>query len=435
MTAVEETASVERDLAAAERAGLRLALIGRTLVLLPVVAWYGGLVAGTPNPAGAAAVGLFMAAGLVHLALLLLGRERPWHRYALVTLDAVGIGLFAVLTPLSTGGEVPQILVFRAYGVAWLFLLPAIAALSLSPRLVLYAGAAAALALWAAFGVIVAGMERTVSWGDLPAGADAATYLSIFLDPVFIGTGNRVEESMALVLVAALLALAVARARRLVRDRAWADRQRARAEAIFGRYVPPAVAAALLRNADAMAPQSRQASVLFCDVEGFTTLSERHSPAEVIALLDAVFDRVTAIVAESGGVVVSFGGDAVLAAFNTPLPLENHAAAAVACGRRLLTAAATERFAGETLTLRVGVATGPVAAGSVGGADRRAWTVYGDTVNVAQRLEAMNKELGTRLLISEATRADLADEGAVREVGTVALRGRAEPMRVFAADS
>ena len=131
-----EASEVEAELAAAERAGLRLALIGRTLALLPFAAWYGWFGLQRDTYIGLATVSLFILAGLVHLTLILIRRERPWHRYAFLALDAVALGVLVVVTPLSPGGagEVPQILLFRAYGVYYLFLFLAVAALSMSPR-------------------------------------------------------------------------------------------------------------------------------------------------------------------------------------------------------------------------------------------------------------------------------------------------------------
>lgn len=423
---------VEADIAAAERAGLKLALTGRPLALLPVAAWYGGIGALALDLAGLLGVGLFILAGLVHYALIDAGRERPWHRYAFVSLDTAGLCALAVLTPLSTGGDVLQILVFRAYGVYYFFLFLALAALSLSPRLVLFAGVAATAALWVAFGVIVAGMERRVSWGDLPRGADAETYLALFLDPDFIGTSNRIKESIAILLTAAILALAVRRARDLVHARAAAERQRARVQAVFGQYVPTAAAEAILADGGAaLAPQTRNASILFCDIEGFTSLSERREPAEVIRLLNGFFAAATRTIDAEGGIVVSFVGDAVVAAFNAPLDLPDHAARAVRAGQGLLAMAAAMRFEGERLRLRVAIATGRIAAGSVGGAERQTSTVYGDTVNLAQRLEALGKTLGTRLLACATTEAQAGPAAGLVELGTVPVPGREASARLF----
>jgi len=429
-----ETLAVEADLAAAERAGLRLALIGRALVLAPVAGWYAWYGVPVGNYVGLAAVSAFMTLGFVHLFLLLTGREEEWHRYLFLALDVIGLGLLVVLTPLSQSAEdIPRILVFRAYGVYYLFLILAVAALSLSPRLVLFSGAAVVAMLWAVFLWITSPMTRKLTWSDIPPDADRDTFVRTLLDPDFIGIGNRVEESAVILAAAALLAVAVHRARNVVRARARAERQRRRAQDIFGQYVPTEVAAAILANQSALTPQSKEASILFCDLEGFTRISEQKPPVAVIQLLNEFFDAATEIVGQHRGVVVSFVGDAIVAAFNAPLELRDHADAAVHAGRGLLTLAERRRFAGETLQLRIGIATGPVASGSVGGTRRQTWTVYGDTVNLAQRLEGLNKELGTRLLASEETAAR-ARGTPLREVGSVVVRGREQVVKVFTAE-
>ncbi len=428
-----EASEVEAELAAAERAGLRLALIGRTLALLPIAAWYGWVGSERGNLIGLAIASLFILAGLVHLVLVLTRRERPWHRYAFLALDAVALGVLVVVTPLSPGGagEVPQILLFRAYGVYYLFLFLGVAALSLSPRLVLFAGLAVVATLWGVFLWIVSGMSRTLTWGDLPPAADRDTFVKILLDPDFIGLGNRVEESVVILAVSALLAVAVHRARNVVRARAAVEHRRQRIQAVFGQYVPPEVAGAILASETALVPQTRDASILFADIEGFTRLSERRSPAEVIELLNAFFDAATEIVSAHHGVVVSFVGDAVIAAFNTPIELASHAAWATRAGQALLALVAERAFGGEEIRLRVGIATGPVASGSVGGQRRQAWTVYGDTVNLAQRIEGLNRDFRTRLLVGEETAEAARAEIEFREIGTTPVRGRDGQVRLF----
>lgn len=419
------------ELRGAEQQGIRLALIGRFIVLAPLAVWYGGIGTFNVDFVGIAGVGLFAIPGILHYILIVRGWERPWHRYAFLTVDAAGIAVIASLIPLSTGDDIPQILIFRVHGAYFLFLLPAIAALSLSPGLVLYAGAAATAALWGSFSWVVMGMTRTVSWGDLPAGADQATYLRVFLDPDFIGTGNRIEESIAILLTASLLALAVRRARRLVLDRAAANRQRAQIRSLFGQYVPGEVVNSLLETPEALAPQTREASVLICDIEGFTGLSETRDPTAVIPILNGFFETATGVIARHQGVVVSFAGDAVLAVFNSPVPVVDHPAQAVRAARGLVAATERETFSGHRLRIRVGVASGPVASGTVGGQRRQSWTVYGDTVNVAQRLEQLNKQLGTRVLVSD-TVASAVKDVTWADKGEHSLRGRAAPMAVFA---
>ncbi len=195
--------------------------------------------------------------------------------------------------------------------------------------------------------------------------------------------------------------------------------------------MPPQIAQRLLETETSLLPESRTASVLFADIEGFTRLSEKKLPEGVMALLNAFVDTATDIVSDNGGVVISFVGDAVVAAFNAPLPMEEHARQAVRTARALLDACATRDYEGETIRLRVGVATGPVAAGCVGGGQRQAYTVYGDTVNLAQRLEGLNKAHGTSALFLEATAEAAGSEAEFRKVATTPVRGRDAPVEVF----
>lgn len=422
---------VEAELAEAERSGLKIGIRGRNLALLPIAAWF--VLAGNypGNLYALLALGGFLGLGLLQLRLIGSRHDRAWQRYAFLTVDIAALGLIAAFMPLSTGGDVPQIIALRAYGVYYLFLVLGVATLSLTPGLVLWAGGATVIALWTAFAWIIGGMERWVSWGDLPPSPSAQAYLDVFLDPDFVGFGNRITETVFVLLTAAVLAVAVRRAREVVRARARSERQRARVQQVFGRYVPGEVAEALLSDGGSLAAWTRTASILFVDIEGFTRFAEGRDPERVIAVLNAYFDRVARTISEQGGVVISFIGDAVMAAFNAPLPMKDHAAGALRAGEALLELAETERFEGEALKVRVGVATGPVAAGSVGGGGRQTYTVYGDTVNLAQRLEAKNKELGTRLLVCGETRAACGADS-LAEVGELPIRGRSEAVRVFA---
>jgi class 3 adenylate cyclase len=410
--------AIEADLAAAERRGLRTAIHGRNAVLVVLAVWM--LAVGRPpgSVAGALLVLAFVSVGLGYLGLIARGLERPWQRFVLVAVDVAALAAAALLLPVSFGGDVPQIFVFRGFGVSVLFLVVAAAALSLMPRLVLWTGVAATLGLWFVFLTITLAMERTVSWSDLPPSPTRAEYYAVVFDPDFVGRGNRVIESLLLVSVAGLLATAVARARAVARERARADHHRRRALEVFGQYVPAEIAAALVERPERLAPQLREASVVFADVEGFTRLAEARPPEEVLATLSALFTRIGAIVTREGGVVIGFAGDAVLAAFNAPLDCPDHPARALAAAR------AVAEVTAAGLRLRVGVAAGPVAAGTVGGVERQAFTLYGDAVNLAQRLEAANKDLGTRLLV-QAELWELAGRPAgFRPVGALAVRNR-----------
>jgi adenylate cyclase len=153
----------------------------------------------------------------------------------------------------------------------------------------------------------------------------------------------------------------------------------------------------------------------------------------VIGLLNSFFGAATEIVDERGGVVVNHVGDALIAAFNAPLPIDEHPVRAVRTALALLSLVSEHDFEGHRLRLRIGVATGPVAAGAVGGAERQTYTLYGDTVNLAQRLEALNKEYQTSCLICGATfiaaSSDIPDAVAI---GNIQVRGRNRAVEVFA---
>ncbi len=425
-------AEVEADLDRAGRAGFRLAVIGRS-VALGVVGLYYGYVLHWPSSLYALlGVSAFVALGLIPLTLLGTHHERIWHRYALFTADLAVFGAYMALLPLSSGDDVPQNLSFMR-GIALVFIIIAASFLTLSPALVLWTGAFAVAALWAATGWIMAGMERVITWSDLPPAPTREEFFAVVLNPDFFALQSRVMDSVVILAVTGIAALAVHRARDVVRARAAAEHQRNRVQRLFGQYVPEQVAAALIASGETLAPQTRQASVLFADIKDFTRLAESLAPADLISLLNRFFDAAAALVAEHGGVVINFVGDAMIIAFNAPLPATDHAARAVAAARALLNLAHAREFDGQKLALRIGVASGPVAAGSVGGAGRQTYTIYGDTVNLAQRLQVMTKDLATDCLICDATRAAAGGSGhGIIANGTLPVRGREQPVAVFA---
>ncbi|MDA8107940.1 MAG: adenylate/guanylate cyclase domain-containing protein [Betaproteobacteria bacterium] len=209
-------------------------------------------------------------------------------------------------------------------------------------------------------------------------------------------------------------------------------REHDRMRRTFARFVPESVAAALLAWEGVVAPQEREASVLFVDIEDFTRTASRFAPREILELLNDYFEEIGRIVDAHAGVITQFQGDAVLATFNLPLANPDHARDALEAACAIEAHLREASFAqGVRLRARTGVASGPLVGGTVGGGERLGYTVHGDTVNLAARLEELNKELGTRILASART-AELAG-GAVplRDVGEVAVRGFDVPLRVF----
>jgi adenylate cyclase len=217
-----------------------------------------------------------------------------------------------------------------------------------------------------------------------------------------------------------------------------ADRRRTRS--IFGRFVPAPVVEELLERegGEARLGGVRQdATVLFCDLRGFTTFAEDAAPELVIDVLNHYLEQVSDAVLAQGGTVVSYLGDGVMAVFGSPLARADHAAAAVAAADDLL-AIRLPRFNAwleerglAPFALGVGVNSGPVMSGLVGSERRMEYAAVGDTTNVAARLQARTRDEQVALLLSEATRERLDGVDGLRPLGEVQLRGRAAPLRVW----
>jgi len=212
------------------------------------------------------------------------------------------------------------------------------------------------------------------------------------------------------------------------------DRRRFRDS--FARYLSRDVMAKVLSDAPSLRGEHREVSILFSDLRGFTTLSERMQPEQIAAHLNEYFEAMTAAIFAHRGMINDFVGDAVMAVFGAPVDDADHAwnalQSALAMNRAL--AALNERWQAAglpSLRMGIGIHTGPVFAGNVGGRERIKYTVIGDPVNVASRVEGLNKELGTTVLITEETLAAIGDRVRVRDCGPIAVKGRVEKVRVF----
>ena len=422
----------------AERSGLRLAIRCRTVATGAGLVWYVGAALVSPDFEARAlsivTLLLFTAFGVIHLAIIDTQFDRWWMKYAIYAADIAGICALFVLIPVSPSGDVPQIVALRAYGIYYLFPLIAMACLSLSWRLVIWSGCIAVVGWWTAFLWIVADMDQTYSWGDIPLQATRADYETIFLSFNFIGVGNRIEETGLLFAGALTLALAVYRARKVffaqiaAEARQERERQaRQRVTDMLGRYVPEAIARKLIEEPNALAPQVRYGSVLVLDIADFTRFASARHPRDVIASLDAFLADASDIVSQHQGIVITFTGDGLLATFNTPIEIERPEAMAVEAALALLGLSRRSGF-----NIRIGIASGDIVSGNIGSSRRQAFTVYGDTVNLASRLESEGKRLGARLLIDPSTKGALSAEFTPVSLGRHALRGLAGDREVFA---
>lgn len=217
-------------------------------------------------------------------------------------------------------------------------------------------------------------------------------------------------------------------------------RERELIKSALHRYLSPTVADELIQGGGMIESRSVEATVMFTDIAGFTTLSETLAPQETVDLLNAYFSVVNGVIHRCGGTVNNFVGDAVVAIFNVPTPNEHHARAAVEAALAIQTALDAETFtltSGKRVNLptRIGLNTGPVCAGAIGSAERQGYTVYGDAVNLAARIEPLNKRFGTRILASESTVALALQQGLspahATPLARTAVRGRREEVMVY----
>ncbi len=181
--------------------------------------------------------------------------------------------------------------------------------------------------------------------------------------------------------------------------------------------------------------EMREITALFTDVEGFTSMTERAEPTELVALLDTYFEATTRIITDHGGMIDKIVGDAIHAIFNAPFTLEDHPRRAVESALALLNASETIRSSplGQKLQLgrtRIGIETGLAIVGDVGGGRKLDYTAHGDAVNAAARLEAANKEFGSSICIGPGTAGHL-DPAMLRPIGTLVPRGQSREVIVY----
>jgi adenylate cyclase len=208
---------------------------------------------------------------------------------------------------------------------------------------------------------------------------------------------------------------------------------RDRITSLFGQHVSPQVVERLMAGGATSQSEIRRVAVMFVDFRSFTAGASTRSPREVVDRLDGAFAVLVDILDRHGGIVNKFLGDGFLALFGAPLDAPDAAHRAVAAAREML--AANARANEEThwpLRIGIGIHFGEVVAGNIGSPRRKEYTVIGDTVNFASRLEALNKELDSQLLISAEVRAALGEDGrdAVSR-GDVAVRGYDRPVTVW----
>jgi adenylate cyclase len=291
-----------------------------------------------------------------------------------------------------------------------------------SPWIPAFVGAVLLALLYLGF---VRGIDARISGFALAAGTVAA------LGGAHLAAGRLLLVPVLAPLAAAWTFYVTAALGEYLRER----RARREAVAMFSRFVNPHVVKQLVeRGGIEGAGQSREVTLLFSDIRGFTSLSETRKPEEVVALLNRYFSLQVEVVFKHGGSLDKFIGDCIMALWGAPLDDPEHARHAVACALDMAdTLAAFRRQLGATSDFDVGIGihSGPAVVGLIGSDRRREYTAIGDTVNLASRIEGLTKEAKRRILVSKDTADRCGDAFAFTSCGTFPVKGRAQPVELL----
>ncbi len=221
-------------------------------------------------------------------------------------------------------------------------------------------------------------------------------------------------------------------------------RVKARIRETFGKYIDPRIVAGLIDRPElaAASGERRTMTIFFCDMKGFTSLSEGLTPAGLVNVINAYLTEMSTPIREQGGIIDKYIGDAIMAFWGMPFTAEQDQAK-LACLAALDQLDRLESFRARLpelmgikrglpqVDMRVGIATGEVVVGNIGSDVTKSYTVMGDTVNFASRIEGANKQYGTRILISAPTAEMAADAVETREIDSILVVGKSEPQRIF----
>ena len=200
---------------------------------------------------------------------------------------------------------------------------------------------------------------------------------------------------------------------------------------VFGKYVPASVVDAIIAGDGNIEPQQSLATIVYTDIADFTRIAEAMPPEQVVDMLNAYFEAVIGVITRHGGIVNQLQGDAMLVTFNVPVADPEHADRALQTALEIQQVTRQRAFAGVTLETRIGINSGQVFAGNVGTGERINYTVHGDAVNLAARLERLNKDYATQVLVSGNTTALLTHSFPLESMGSVNIRGKSAPVEIY----
>ena len=409
------------------RVRLFLVLLSLLLVMPTLLTLVPGLVSDSLQPGLRAArlpLTLMLAFFLVYEGLVLLWLNR------LLATDRTPPAFFPYLntfielslptTALLVGGAHAGALTLLSGGIPMVyFLLLCLATLNLDTRLCVYAGAVAAVQFWLA-------SQHLLSLAP-PATGIEAPWLAMLHSP-----HQYAVKSLFLLLGGGIAGFVASQLQRQLRAGLQSLQERDRAVSIFGQHVSPQVADLLLKQPLDASGQEREVCVMFLDIRDFSRLAGVRSPAEVMDYLNTLFSCLIPLVNQHHGIINKFLGDGFMAVFGAPLDDQHPCANAVRAARSILAEVDALNQKGAILPTRLGIGLhlGVAITGNVGGGERKEYTVIGDVVNLAARIEQATKSFSAQLLVSEAVFANLTQETG-EDLGLVELKGQSQPARLF----
>jgi adenylate cyclase len=215
------------------------------------------------------------------------------------------------------------------------------------------------------------------------------------------------------------------------------EKEKRKVRGYFSQYVSPEVVRQLLLDPKLVEPRKTEISVMFSDIRGFTTISEKLDAQELAQFLNEYLSDMSMIVLENAGTLDKFIGDAVMAFWNAPVEVEAHAVKACAGALQMMDRvreiqAKWEAQGRPHLDIGIGINTGNASVGQMGSSSRNAYTALGDTVNLSSRLEGLNKDYGTHIIVNETTYAAASNSGFVfRELDLIRVKGKSQPVTIY----
>jgi adenylate cyclase len=431
----ESDYSLRSEELAAQKSAFRGRLIAMAAIV-PLIA----LVTTWPAPLFTVSlIAILSALGWCAWRIQLSSWDRPWFQYAFVTADCVVVAIATLYPNPLLPVELPPQFSLRFGSFIYFFILLAGLAYVYQPKLVLWGGISAAIC-WSVGVLLLIAMPETI-WRQ-PYDPSVEAIIQLIGNPHFIDVGVRVQEVVVILVVSGLLALAVRRSRSVAVRQANLATERSN----LARYFPKKTAEMLAERSNPFStPSEHKCAVLFADLVGFTTWSEKHNPGQTIELLRDVHGRLADVIFSHEGTLDKFMGDGLMATFGTPEPTPEDASNALAAMLEMANAfeawkSAPSNTLANDLKLAIGVHYGPVVVGNIGSEQRLEFAVLGDTVNVASRLEAATREIGCRCLVSrdlvEAAKGEVEAnaEQLVAELqphAPVQLRGRTGKVEVL----